>query len=41
VVCVFDAATRLQMRYITVLNPGESSTPHMVRVSPDKKYWYV
>jgi YVTN family beta-propeller protein len=41
VVCVFDAATRVQMRYITVLNPGETCTPHMVRVSPDKQYWYV
>ncbi|MCD6069410.1 MAG: hypothetical protein K0S33_4236 [Bacteroidetes bacterium] len=41
VVCVFDAATRLQMRYITVLNPGETFMPHMTRVSPDGKYWYV
>lgn len=41
VVCVFDAETRLQMRYITVVNAGESCTPHMVKISPDKKYWYV
>ncbi|MDP2387386.1 MAG: hypothetical protein Q8M29_13505 [Bacteroidota bacterium] len=41
VVCVFDAETRLQMRYITVVNAGESCTPHVVKISPDKKYWYV
>lgn len=41
VVCVFDAATRLQMRYINVVNAAESCTPHAVKVSPDGKYWYV
>ncbi|HEY1039688.1 MAG TPA: hypothetical protein VGF30_09805, partial [Bacteroidia bacterium] len=40
-VCVFDSETRLQMRYIKVVNDGETFTPHMVRVSPDKKHWYV
>ena len=41
VVCVFDAETRLQMRYIKVVNDAESCTAHNVSVSPDGKYWYV
>lgn len=41
VVCVFDAATRLQMRYIKVVNDNESCTAHQVKLSPDGKYWYV
>ncbi|MFL5752696.1 MAG: YncE family protein [Bacteroidia bacterium] len=41
VVAVFDAATRLPMRYITVVKNGEQCTPHLVRISPDGKYWYV
>jgi DNA-binding beta-propeller fold protein YncE len=42
VVTVFDAETRLPMRYISVgTNPSVIESPHMVRVSPDGKYWYV
>jgi len=42
VVTVFDAATQLPMRYITVGNkPGIPELPHMIRVSPDGQYWYV
>lgn len=40
VVTVFDAASGLQMRYITV-GQSASGSPHMVKVSPDKKFWYV
>jgi YVTN family beta-propeller protein len=41
VVTVFDAATRLPMRYITVGNKAGTDSPHHVRVSPDGKFWYV
>jgi len=42
VVTVFDAATQLPMRYITVGNiPGVAESPHMIRLSPDGQYWYV
>ena len=42
VVTVFDAATQLPMRYIHVgNNPSVPESPHMIRVSPDGKYWYV
>lgn len=42
VVTVFDATTQLPMRYITVgNNPTAPESPHMIRVSPDGKYWYV
>jgi len=41
IVCVFDASTRLQMRYVKVVNDDESCTAHQVKVSPDGKYWYV
>ncbi|MBS1637446.1 MAG: YncE family protein [Bacteroidetes bacterium] len=42
VVTVFDAATNLPMRYITVGNkPGVIESPHKVVVSPDGQYWYV
>lgn len=41
VVAVFDAATHLPMRYIDVLKSTEQCTPHMVKISPDGKYWYV
>lgn len=40
VVTVFDAATQLQMRYVNV-GDAFTKTPHMIKVSPDKKYWYV
>lgn len=42
VVTVFDAETQLPMRYITVGNkPSAPESPHMIKVSPDGKYWYV
>ncbi len=42
VVTVFDAATQLPMRYITVGSlPGVAESPHMIRLSPDGQYWYV
>jgi DNA-binding beta-propeller fold protein YncE len=42
VVTVFDAATQLPIRYINVgNNPSVSESPHMIRISPDGKYWYV
>ncbi|MCS6916974.1 MAG: YncE family protein [Chitinophagales bacterium] len=41
VVTVVDAQTRLAMRYIDVGNSPDAELPHFVKVSPDKKYWYV
>lgn len=41
VVTVFDAATHLQMRYIDVGVSAQIESPHMIKVSPDGKYWYV
>ncbi len=42
VVTVFDANTQLPMRYITVGKlPNVVELPHMIKVSPDGKYWYV
>lgn len=41
VVTVFDAETKLPMRYIEVGTKPSSDAPHQVRVSPDGKYWYV
>ncbi len=42
VVTVFDAETNLAMRYITVGNkPNSIESPHMIKVSPDGKFWYV
>ncbi len=42
VVTVFDADTRLPIRYITVgANPSAIEIPHIVRVSPDGQFWYV
>lgn len=40
-VTVFDAATMLQMRYITVGNSQKQEFPYCTKVSPDKKHWYV
>ncbi|MBI3501245.1 MAG: hypothetical protein HY063_05565 [Bacteroidetes bacterium] len=40
VVTVFDAATLLQMRYIPV-GSAVDAAPHMLKLSPDNKYWYV
>lgn len=41
-VAVFDAETKLIMRYITVGgNPNVIESPHMVRVSPDGQFWYI
>ncbi len=41
VVTVLDAATLLPMRYVTVGNKSTTEFPCCVKVSPDKKYWYV
>jgi DNA-binding beta-propeller fold protein YncE len=42
VVTVIDAETRIPMRFIEVgINSSVIESPHMVRVSPDGKYWYV
>lgn len=40
-VTVFDAETFLQMRYIHVGNKQVQEFPYCVKVSPDKKHWYV
>lgn len=40
-VTVFDAASMLAMRYIKVGKSGNIEAPHMVRVSPDNKFWCV
>ncbi|CAN5240202.1 hypothetical protein BH09BAC5_BH09BAC5_11400 [soil metagenome] len=39
-VCVIDAATDLQMRYISVGGSSSIESPHTVKVSPDGQYWY-
>ena len=41
VVTVFDQATLLPMRYINVGASTSVESPHMIKVSPDKQYWYV
>ena len=42
VVTVFDAETQLPMKFVTVGRDANSiEVPHMVKVSPDGKYWYV
>lgn len=41
VITVFDAATQLQMRYINVGASPQIESPHMIKVSPDGRYWYV
>lgn len=41
VVTVFDEATNLPIRYINVGQQLGTEAPHMIHVSPDKKYWYV
>lgn len=41
-VSVFDAESKQVMRYVQVGNvPGLSESPHMIKISKDKKYWYV
>jgi len=41
VVTVIDEASLLQMRFIDVGDNNISKYPYCVKVSPDKKYWYV
>lgn len=41
VVTVMDAETGIAMRYINVGLTAEIEGPSVVKVSPDKKYWYV
>jgi len=40
-VTVFDAESHIQMRCIDVGKTASTESPHMVRVSPDGKFWYV
>lgn len=41
VVTVFDMESLLQMRYVTVGNKLAEEFPRTVKVSPDKRHWYV
>lgn len=41
VVTVFDRATTTAMRYVNVGTSAFTEVPHMIKVSPDGKYWYV
>jgi YVTN family beta-propeller protein len=41
VVTVFDAESRLPIRYINVGTKPGIDSPHQVRVSPDGNFWYV
>ncbi|HET6245126.1 MAG: hypothetical protein H0V01_14100 [Bacteroidetes bacterium] len=40
-VSVIDQKTNLIMRYVEVGNKPLIEAPHMIKVSPDGKYWYV
>jgi DNA-binding beta-propeller fold protein YncE len=40
-VCVMDAKSALPMRYVKVGVSASPELPHMVKVSPDGKFWYV
>ncbi len=40
-VAVVDVASNLIMRYISVGKNNNLETPHMVKISPDGKYWCV
>jgi len=40
-VSVIDAATGMLIRIVEVGTQSAIESPHAVRVSPDKKYWYV
>jgi YVTN family beta-propeller protein len=41
VVAVFDGATKLAMRYISVGVSEAIEAPHQIKISADGKYWYV
>jgi DNA-binding beta-propeller fold protein YncE len=41
VVTVFDAKTMLATRYIDVGETRGIEAPHMIKVAPDNKHWYV
>jgi len=41
VVTVFDEVTGIPMRYISVGISPNIEAPHMIKISPDGKYWYV
>lgn len=41
VVTVFDEESGLQMRYVDVGQTPGTDSPHMLKISPDKRYWYV
>ena len=40
-VSVFDAETKILMRYIDVGSSTDIESPHQIKVSPDGKYWYT
>ena len=40
-VTVFDQETGLPMRYVSTGNSAATEAPHQIRVSPDKRHWYV
>ncbi len=40
-VTIFDSETKLAMRYVKVGKTDAAESPHMIRVSPDGKYWYA
>ncbi|MCF8450030.1 MAG: hypothetical protein K9G49_09200 [Taibaiella sp.] len=41
VATVIDAESLLQMRFIDLGNNGKGKFPYCIKVSPDKKHWYV
>lgn len=41
VVTVIDAAAQVQMRYVDVGKKADREFPHCIKVSPDRKHWYV
>jgi DNA-binding beta-propeller fold protein YncE len=40
-VAVIDQESKLIMRFVSVGNKPQIEAPHMVKISPDGKYWYV
>lgn len=41
-VCTIDPETRVVMRYIDIgIDPNIIESPHYIKISPDKRYWYV
>ncbi len=40
-VAVFDAETKVIMRYVTMSDTANNAAPHQVKITPDGKYWGV